>query len=211
MSNAPRSATARPYRMARRIESVERTRRTVIDAARALLVEGGPHEFTLQRIAGRAGVTRPTVYQHFGSRRGLLEALVADAEQRAGIPQTIRASDHPEPVEAMADWLRGAVSFWASEHDVLAAAFVLSHFDPELAGVLSVHDEARRRRAAHLARRLATAGVLRHDCPLKRAGAVLWALSGLPLYQQFSEGGLATAEVAETVVHVATFSLISQP
>jgi AcrR family transcriptional regulator len=52
----------------------------MLDATVALLEEGAPYaELTVQDIAGRAGVSRPTFYAHFGDRRELLLELMATA------------------------------------------------------------------------------------------------------------------------------------
>lgn len=52
------------------------TRESVLDAALALFTEEGVTDVRLEDIAKRAGVSRQSVYVHFGSRAGLLLALV---------------------------------------------------------------------------------------------------------------------------------------
>jgi AcrR family transcriptional regulator len=49
-------------------------REQLVDAALAVLEEDGP-EFGLQRVASRAGVTKPVIYRHFGERAALVEAM----------------------------------------------------------------------------------------------------------------------------------------
>jgi AcrR family transcriptional regulator len=52
----------------------------MLDATLELLGEGAPYaELTVQLIAGRAGVSRPTFYAHFGDRRELLLELMETA------------------------------------------------------------------------------------------------------------------------------------
>jgi AcrR family transcriptional regulator len=199
----------RRYRMTKRLESTERTRATIIDAARELLAEGGPEEFSVQRIADRAGVTRPTIYARFGSRREFLETLVADAEQRVGVAAAIAASEAPDPVDAMVDWLQAAVAFWASEHAVLGSAYALSRTDPDLSGVLAAHDEARHRRAKRLARRLASAGRLRKGYSTVQAADTLWLISGFAVYQELSRNGHTPAAITRTVVQLARTAIVA--
>jgi len=64
----------RSYRLGRRQASVDRTRRSILDAARELVAADGP-EPSVGAIARRAGVSRLTVYSRFGSRAGLLDAI----------------------------------------------------------------------------------------------------------------------------------------
>lgn len=52
----------------------------MLDATLVLLADGAPYaELTVQRIAERAGVSRPTFYAHFGDRRELLLELMDTA------------------------------------------------------------------------------------------------------------------------------------
>jgi AcrR family transcriptional regulator len=50
----------------------------VIDAARDLFYAQG-YEVTIDTIAQRASVAKPTVYVHFGSKEALIEAVLKDA------------------------------------------------------------------------------------------------------------------------------------
>jgi TetR/AcrR family transcriptional regulator, repressor for neighboring sulfatase len=60
----------------------EESRRRILDAARALLVEGGHQNVTTRAVAARAGLTDMGVLHHFGSREGLLGELLDDAAGR---------------------------------------------------------------------------------------------------------------------------------
>jgi AcrR family transcriptional regulator len=48
----------------------------LLDAACAVFVADGFDRATMEKIADRAGVTKPTLYSRFGSKGGLLEAAV---------------------------------------------------------------------------------------------------------------------------------------
>ncbi len=58
------------------------TRAAVLDAFECLLEERGLRALTLEEVAVRAEVGRVTVYRHFGDRRGLLNAFVAERTPR---------------------------------------------------------------------------------------------------------------------------------
>jgi AcrR family transcriptional regulator len=60
----------------------EQTRRTILAAARDVISERGYHAATFQQIASRAGVSRPTLHYHFGSREQVYDCLLADVHQR---------------------------------------------------------------------------------------------------------------------------------
>jgi AcrR family transcriptional regulator len=53
----------------------------LLDAARELIREEGSDAVTLARIADRAGVTKPLVYQHFGARPAVLAELYQGFKQ----------------------------------------------------------------------------------------------------------------------------------
>ncbi|MCD9030233.1 TetR/AcrR family transcriptional regulator [Luteimonas sp. Y-2-2-4F] len=68
--------------------------RQLMDAAWALVREAGTDALTLGRLAERAGVTKPVVYDHFGTRDGLLVALYEefDARQTALMDEALARS-----------------------------------------------------------------------------------------------------------------------
>ncbi|MBH9397803.1 TetR/AcrR family transcriptional regulator [Pseudomonas aeruginosa] len=65
----------------RRLSRDERQRQ-LLDVAWKLVREEGTEALTLGRLAEQAGVTKPVVYDHFGTRAGLLAALYQDYDLR---------------------------------------------------------------------------------------------------------------------------------
>ncbi|WP_240689926.1 TetR/AcrR family transcriptional regulator [Arthrobacter sp. PAMC25564] len=57
-----------------------RNRELLLCAARELVEEGGVDRLTMGELAQRAGVGKGTVFRRFGSRAGLMMALLSDAE-----------------------------------------------------------------------------------------------------------------------------------
>lgn len=94
----------------RRRLSREDRKRQLLDVAWELIRKEGTDALTLGHLAEQAGVTKPVVYDHFGSRNGLLAALYKeyDARQTAVMDAALRES---EPT------LRGKAS-------VIAASYV---------------------------------------------------------------------------------------
>ena len=56
--------------------------RQLLDTARELIRDEGTDTFTLGRLAERARVTKPLVYDHFGDRAGVLAELYREFESR---------------------------------------------------------------------------------------------------------------------------------
>jgi AcrR family transcriptional regulator len=67
----------RPYRMQRRAESQEQTRRRITESAVALHGSVGPSRTSISAVAAHAGVRRSTVYRHFPDEAALFDACTA--------------------------------------------------------------------------------------------------------------------------------------
>ena len=59
----------------------EAKRDAILTAARDLLLEHGFSQTSMEMIAAAAGVGKPTVYSHFGSKEELFEAIIAARRQ----------------------------------------------------------------------------------------------------------------------------------
>jgi AcrR family transcriptional regulator len=67
----------RPYRMRRRAESQQETRRRITESAVALHGTVGPSKTSISAVADHAGVRRSTVYRHFPDEAALFDACTA--------------------------------------------------------------------------------------------------------------------------------------
>ncbi|MCV9961254.1 TetR/AcrR family transcriptional regulator [Pararhizobium sp. BT-229] len=78
----------------RRLSREERYRQ-LLDVAWRVIREEGTEALTLGHLAERSGVTKPVVYDHFGTRTGLLAELYRefDARQTALMDKALAASE----------------------------------------------------------------------------------------------------------------------
>src|SRR6266404_9405069 len=81
--------------------AAEKRDRVVEAAAKSLREDASIARFSLDNVAKAAGVTRLTVYNQFGSRRGLLEAVFDDIARRGGLPEIAEAMAMPDPLVAL--------------------------------------------------------------------------------------------------------------
>jgi AcrR family transcriptional regulator len=74
----------------------QQRRAQLLDVARQLFAERGFEAASIEEIAHRAGVSKPIVYEHFGTKEGIYE-VVKDREVQALIAQVTEAlvGDHP--------------------------------------------------------------------------------------------------------------------
>jgi len=68
------------------------SRARVVDAARALLEEGGPEAVTMAAVAQRVGVRAPSLYKHIRDRAALLDAVAIDAAEELGRTMTVTSA-----------------------------------------------------------------------------------------------------------------------
>jgi AcrR family transcriptional regulator len=72
----PAAAPARNGTASRRRRSAAETRDAILEAAERRLLDKGPEAIRLQEIAADAGISHPAILHHFGSREGLVEAMI---------------------------------------------------------------------------------------------------------------------------------------
>jgi AcrR family transcriptional regulator len=137
--------TSRPYRLGQRQVAAEQTRARIIAAARKLL--GVPHDFsvfTVDAIAAEAGVARMTVFNQFGSKRGLLEALFDDLAVR-GLVERVRTSFmQADPADALCGLIGAFGGFWSSDRIVIRRIRGLASMDTDFELAVRARDERRR-------------------------------------------------------------------
>jgi AcrR family transcriptional regulator len=130
------------------------TRRRIVEAATACLAEEGYANFSTGQVAARAGLTRPAMLYHFGSRRELLAATIAHLTRRRSemFAEAMMALDLPPSHMHQAHRAAAVEVGWAQLETPEFAAFtellVAARTDPELAGVvapaLAAFDQDRR-------------------------------------------------------------------
>ncbi len=142
---APARCTVRPARKKpRQRRSAAEARAAILDAAEHQLVAAGPAALRLQQVAEEVGVSHTTVLHHFGSREGLLEAVVdrAIAALHADLVDAIgRAPEQPGQLTDMLE--RVATVLGDGGHGRAIVWLALSNLAPEPA-----HGIRRQRRGA---------------------------------------------------------------
>jgi AcrR family transcriptional regulator len=185
---------ARSYQLGRRQAAVDTTRQSILAAAREL-VASGEAGLTPGAVARRAGVSRVTIYNRFGSKDGLLRELASEAHSRP-VAETSVPSD---PREELRHRIAEACSVWASDPALFRRLPSVVDFR---------HDSPQDDRA--LAERLAIAGLLRPGCSLAEAEDVIGAVTSFPVFDRFhKDGRRSTAAVVEMLWRLAATLLSS--
>ena len=116
------------------------------------------HGFNLSEVAELARVVRSTIYTVFGSREGLLRAVVQDMSERGGWQRMREAFRDPDAWQAVRRNIEEGTRMAASEHSVVLAITVLAAVDPDAAVVAAEMDDVRLRGLRSLAGRLGEQG-----------------------------------------------------
>jgi AcrR family transcriptional regulator len=178
----------------RRAASSARTRAAILQAAREIVSAEGLSGAKVGAVANRAGVSRLTIYQHFGSRDGLLTTLAAGIRPAPSADQA-----EIRPVERLRRRVAEACAGWAADPTLFrrlpeAAAPTSSDADRELA--LS----------------LAQADLLRPGCSVKEAEDVIGVLTSFGVFDRLHhDGRRSTSAVNEILLDLAGAILTPRP
>jgi len=143
MANEPQQAKRRYHSPLREAAAAD-TRERVLDAAVALLRGNGDiSAFTLDAVAKAAGVTRLTVYNQFGSRLALIEAMFDRIADLGGLVALRSAMELTDPEEAVRQIVGIFCTFWGSDPAVQRLNDT-AMLDPEIERSVVARHERRR-------------------------------------------------------------------
>jgi AcrR family transcriptional regulator len=198
--------SSRSYSSPLRDRQAAATRSVILEALGAELADGSVEDFSVARLARRAGVSERTVYRHFPTRETLLDGLSEWYNERvADFPDDVAADEiAPTIAQVFADF---------DAHESLARAVLASPGGREM---------RRHARAARLARLdAALAPVLTGADPERAAAAraLIFALCSAQTWQSMrDEGGLdgatagrAVARAIELILNDTSSSLSPTP
>lgn len=172
-----------PAPMTHRQRQARETRSRVVAAARQLFEARGYATTTIQAIAQEAGVAVPTVYDAFGSKRGILEAARVEMLAESQIPQlmaeAIREPDPGRKLDLAARWLRQQME---GSSDVIRAFREGSRFDPDVAADHRLILDNRSRNMERFINSLAPS--LAQGMSAETATDLLWMFSNEELYRE---------------------------
>lgn len=178
----------------------ERTRSEILDAAWALIAERGA-TVSLGEVAAAAGITRQSVYVHFGTRGGLLLALVRRADERSGIRKTFdKALAIPGPRERFRTCLAAWFDFVPHIYPVATDLIRLRATDDEAAAAWDDRMNDLRQAFRQLIRGIDKAGELAGQWNATKAADFLWAGSSVETWGLLTRDcGWSAGNAAKTI------------
>ncbi|HEY1359692.1 MAG TPA: TetR/AcrR family transcriptional regulator [Thermoleophilaceae bacterium] len=199
---------ARAYRSQRRQSGSAATKERIVAAVRDLLEEGVFHESTVEEVAERAGVSRATLYQHFGSRLELIDAICDTMGANPELLRIREVVELPDPDEALVETIAGSARFWASEDGLLSQLYGVVAVDPAAERFVERQWNDRRGELERLVRHLRKAGRLRKGLGESRALALLLLLTSYDTFRELRRAGLSDRELVKTLQESAHETLL---
>jgi AcrR family transcriptional regulator len=190
----------RAYQSPRRTAGATKTREQVVKSAAVILSSSeGIGGFSLEAVARKAGVTRLTVYNHFGSRRVLLEAVFDQTAMLGGlhrIGEVMAAGSDPQT--ALPRIVEIFCDFWSFAPTTIGLLHSAGASDPEFETSVRERNERRRRILLDLVNRLA-AGRDINSQEIDNIVDVLFALTSFHFFAQLTAGKRTATEACDLI------------
>lgn len=178
-------------------------------AVRDLLADGTFHESTVEEVAARAGVARATLYQHFGSRLGLVDAICDTFAENPALVAVRQAIELEDVEAALEQTIANSVRFWSSEEPILRPLYGISGADSSAAALVERQTADRRCELERLLRRLKEHGRVAPGLTDRRVLALLLVLTSFETFQELRRrGGLSERDVVTTLQDAARAALL---
>ena len=184
MKSDPARTESRRYVSPRRQQQADETRRRIVDTARRLIGKNGYDGTTIAGIANEAGVATQTVYAIFGSKQGILKALIDRAiyglDYEELVLRALAQSDSADRLRHAAKIAREIHESERAELDFLRKAGVEN---PEAVALDKEREAHRFEAQTVMIDSLEDDHALRPGLKRSTAHEILWSLTGRDLFR----------------------------
>ncbi len=200
----------RPYRSVTRNTQAVQTRTRILGVAKNLFESEGFEYATIEKIAQAAGVSVPTIYSLFQSKRGVLRALMDEALPRdqfdALVEKSIQEKSPIMRLHFSAKIARQMYDAEKAQMDIFRGAAVLA---PEFKELEKEREMRRYDRQQVTIKAMAEEQSLAAGLSVKKARDILWAFTGRDLYRMFVvEQGWASDDYEKWLAQMLINALI---
>ena len=174
----------RPYRSRLRAEQAAQTRLRILEASGDLFAERGYGATTIDAVAARAGVAVDTVYAIFGTKKGMLSALIDLRVTGSGEGSDVLAGEGPRALRTETNQSQMLAGFAADIvpriervrpiDDVMQSAGAI---DVEVAELRARMQENRLSKLRTFIEWVAANGPLRENVGVDEAATIAWTLT----------------------------------
>ena len=174
----------RAYSSQLRDQAAESTQQRILEAARSLFARMGIDAVTIANIGKKAGVAGSTVYALYGSKDGILRALMQQSlfGSQFQSAQELLRGEH-DPVKLIGLTARVARAIYESEASDLGLLRHASGFSPALRKMEQEFENIRYNNQEQRVRLLFDAGKARRGLSLEEARRILWMYTSRDVYR----------------------------
>jgi AcrR family transcriptional regulator len=174
----------RPYRSRLRAEQAAQTRLRILESAGLLFAERGYAATTIDTIAAGAGVAVDTVYATFGTKKGIISAVIDLRVTGSGEGSDVLAGEGPRALQTITDQ-RAIIAAFSADiaariervrpiDDVMRSA---AEVDPDIAELRARMQDNRFSKLTALVVLVGANGPLRDDMDADEAATMVWTLT----------------------------------
>lgn len=161
------------------------TRARILAAAKALMLDADG-DLSVDDIARRAGVAVQSIYDHFGSKGGLLIAVVQDVQRSGGLFEGIQTTFRsPDGETALRTMIAATVGMWDHAWPFLAFLLRARRSDPVVGREYAGLDVLRHAHLWAICRRLEEEGRVRGGSSAEWAADQAFVLSAETVYEDY--------------------------
>jgi AcrR family transcriptional regulator len=198
-----RGMATRSYAASRRRGSPASVDR-VLEASERLIREDTFHSATMDELAAAAGVSRATLFNRFGSKLGVLQALFIRCMESPEMQAIREALAVENPVEAFEALIDAGCAMWEAHGFIQEQLQAIVVLEPEASALVEKQRDEHRADLRDLTRRLARADRLRPGLREARVTATLHMLTSLESFLWLRrEYGLSLRQTRETIGDLA--------
>ena len=151
----------------------------------------------MESVATAAGVTRMTVYNQFGSRLALVDAVLDQVVARDQLDRLVEGTQAMEPDAAIRTAVHTTCRFWETERPLLRRLFAAAYTEPTIDDMLHRREQWRRDQFTALLRRLESHRES-DDAQLSAVAHLLTAMTSFPTYDHL----VAALDIPDTVTQL---------
>jgi AcrR family transcriptional regulator len=181
---------------------VRATRGRILEAAGRLARQRGPGGFSMDVLAKEAGVARATVYEHFRSKRVVLDELASSAARSVTLETP--PSTESDPLRALRDMLSEVCRHWGAHEETMRELQTLS----AMTGGGRIGDAIEEDALRRLVEGLASSGQLRQHWTTTDAVDALAVLTSYATYERLRRT-TRTPEQVEAVLAKLAISVVA--
>lgn len=175
-------------------------RAKIVEAARELIMsQRALAGFSVEAVAKQANVARATVYNQFGNKLGLLEALFDDLARRGGMFELGEAFRREDPLDALNEFVAAFGRFWTTDRIIIRRLHAMITLDSDMAKSEAERQERRRKGLQVIIGRLDEKYKLATDMPLDEIIEIAHTLTGFETFDALAGTTRSPVEVVPIV------------